>query len=179
MNTIKQIATIIFTVLVFIFFSELLSAKFSLSDFFKGSPKPTISIYLLPSYKTAISACNYFDEQIKSYQDAYLTGDSGLIMMAKDRAHGVRNCLQFITEEDLPSHLRNDLNDLLQDYDNYTKKANSAYLSIAEGNLEHQNAILELAQEQRAINTKLNQLTQYFYKELSDSIEKVNEYYKL
>ena len=179
MNTIKQIATIIFTVLVFIFFSELLSAKFSLSDFFKGSPKPTINVYLLPSYKTAISACNYFDEQIKSYQDAYLTGDSGLIMMAKDSAHGVRNCLQSINVEELPSHLRNELKDLLQNYENYTEKANSAYLSMAEGNLEHQTALLDLAQEQRTIHTKLNQLMQYFYSELANSIENVNEYYKL
>jgi hypothetical protein len=183
MNLIKQIVTIIFTVFVFIILSNFLSAKFSVSDFFNGSPKPTINICLLPSYSKAMSACNHFDNQSKYYQDAYLIGDSGLIELAERSADKVRNCIQdiikLIDEGKLPNPLRNELQELLQDYNIYTKEANSTYANAAAGSFEQQNAMFELAKKQRVIDAKLKELSQFFFKEIYNGIENVNNYSKL
>ncbi len=181
MTIAKHVATTIFTVLVFIFFSELLSTKFSISNFFKGTPKPTVREYLLPSYEKLHSACYIFDRQIKVYNDAVILGDSYIITDAKRYAKKITRSIQYIISlKNLPALKRADLQDLLQYYIAYTSTAGETYLSMTKSEFEEttneqlDNIAAELATKQLTIKKKLKKLSDSFYEELEKDIATIN-----
>ena len=179
MTIVKQIATTIFTILVFILFSELLNANISILNFFKSTPDPTVREYLLPSYKMLSSACYNFDSQLKVYQDAVIFGDSELLGQVDKHVEQISRSLRYVISiNSFSDYQIAEFKYLLKNYTEFTSTANKLYSNMSDGELNEDivRSAQDISKKKDALRVKLNALSSSLYDELDKDIAAVNTF---
>ena len=139
----------------------------------------SVDIYLFPASHKSQAALTAFDNQLKLYQDAYLTGEPGLIDNADVEAAKAQGALKEIIALAEQQHQKTpEAVHLLQTLQEFTGKARDVYKAAITqtdlGAAESQIDIFELAKENKEITKRLVDLktgyTNRLTEELSDII---------
>ncbi|MFP4039933.1 MAG: methyl-accepting chemotaxis protein [Desulfosudaceae bacterium] len=130
----------------------------------------SIYVYLYPASHKSQAALTAFDEQIKLYQDAYLTGEAGLIDKAEQAAREASQALQEIhslaARQQQEATAADDISGALERFTRDARKVYSQAITEAEAvapttlgkQSSNQQTIFSLAQTTKEIRAQLRDL---------------------
>ena len=175
----KSISGKIWASLGILMFGYLLSISFG---FWTGknteSRLTSVDAYLFPASHKSQTALTAFDSQLKLYQDAYLTGELGLISNADTEAVKAQDALREIIDlaeqqkQKTPQAVK-----LLEELQQFTTEARDVYKNAISqtdvGGAESQIDIFELAKRNKEISQHLFDLKTSYTNRLTDELSDI------
>ncbi|MBI9092522.1 MAG: methyl-accepting chemotaxis protein [Desulfobacterium sp.] len=139
----------------------------------------TVSEYLFPASRFSQAAVTAFDNQIKLYTDAIVTGDDALLEEAQKKSDQTRNALTDISR--LPGIAQQraaTISTAIKQIETFTNQAGPIYLAMATEEeikgIDLQAEALRLSKETTAIKETLGKMTQDFGDTLTDELAETN-----
>jgi len=140
-----------------------------------------ISTDLFPINILSQKALSLFNEQIKLYEDAVLTGDYFVIKKAQEKKVSLINYLNEIVQNSwLKSDKVNEINDFIESYSNFCKKAGEIYTILSSEDVSSLDSAVnkkasELAVETKDINKILSNYSDGFASELQAELLNISK----
>ncbi len=132
-----------------------------------------VSEYVFPAARLSQKAYTAFNEQIKGYQDAVITGDDTLFENTEAKSLEAEESLTAISSLTGISDMKlKEINDTIKRLDKFTSTAQSFYLSMAmnEGNKVNADSVIYLAKETEALKELLTSFTSFFVERLKKDL---------
>ncbi len=180
-----KIATKIWLSLSILVFGYLFSMVFG---FFLGqyteSRISNVSEYLIPSAKQSRLAFVTFDEQIKIYKNAVVTGEENLVEYGRSKAYETREALEKILElTEFDGDLQNEIDQTLDKLDDFTASAQVVYVQMCsafeddsdEDTTDIIDSAFQLAEETRHIQKKLKDFEDAFALDLKTELASISK----
>ncbi len=143
----------------------------------------SVDIYLFPASHKSQAALTAFDNQLKMYQDAYLTGESGLIANADQEAEKAQTALQEIIKlaadqkQETPEAEK-----VLEELKQFTNNAREVYKAAITqtdtGTAGSQIDIFELANKNKEISKLLVDLKTGYNNRLTEELSSIISFSK-
>jgi methyl-accepting chemotaxis protein len=139
----------------------------------------TVSCYLFPGSRFSQAAVTAFDNQIKLYTDAIVTGDDALLGEAQQKSDLTRNSLTEITRlPGIDQQRSASINTAIKQIARFTNEARPIYLAMATEEeikgINLQAEALRLSKETTAIKEILGTMTQHFGDTLTAELAETN-----
>ena len=138
----------------------------------------SVDAYLFPASHKSQTALTAFDNQLKMYQDAYLTGELGLISNADTEAAKAQDALKEIIGLAEQQHQQTpEAAKLLDELQQFTMEASDVYKNAINqtdtGGAESQIDIFELAKKNKEISKRLVDLKNSYTNRLTDELSDI------